>query len=100
MSALEILRIFFGGLFVLFLPGLAWSYAFFLGKTIDWIERVALSFGLSVAIVPLALFWLNWLFHVRITILSTLLIVCGLTIIPAIYILIRRKLMANFQANN
>ena len=62
------LRIIFGSAYVLFLPGLILSYVFF-GQTnkgkekkkgsIDWIERIALSFGLSIAIVPLVVFYLN-----------------------------------------
>ena len=86
MSILEGLRLFFGGLFVLFVPGLAWSYVFFARKKIDWIERVALSFGLSIALVPLSVFWLNWLFDMKITLLSIATIVSVLTIIPGAYI--------------
>lgn len=91
MSILEGLRIFFGSVFILFLPGLAWSYVFFAKRNIDWIERVALSFGLSIALVPLVLFWGNWVFHMKITLLSTSLVVFGLTAIPAIYVLSRRS---------
>ena len=40
--------------FVLFLPGYVVVAALFPGdKRIDWLERIALSFGLSLAIVPL-----------------------------------------------
>ena len=34
MSLVEISRIFFGSVFVLFIPGLAWSYVFFARKRI------------------------------------------------------------------
>ena len=91
MSVLEGLRIFFGSVFILFVPGFVWSYVFFAKKNIDWVERIALSFGLSIALVPLTVFWLNWLFHVKITPLNTSLIVCGLTAIPAAYILIGKS---------
>lgn len=91
MDILEGLRLLFGGLFVLFVPGFTWSYIFFASKNIDWIERVALSFGLSIALVPLTAFWLNWLFQVRISLLNTSLIIGGLTAIPVVYILIRRS---------
>lgn len=91
MYILEGLRIFFASVFILFVPGFAWSYVFFARKNIDWIERVALSFGLSIALVPLTVFWLNWLFQVKITLLNTSLIVCGLTAIPVAYVLIRRS---------
>jgi uncharacterized membrane protein len=90
MSALEVLRLFFGGLFVLFVPGFAWSYVFFNRKNIDWIERIALSFGLSIALVPICVFWLNWLFHMKITLLNTSLTVCGLIVIAGVYIIARK----------
>jgi len=99
MAILDGLRLFFGGLFVLFLPGLAWSYVFFARKNIDWIERVALSFGLSIALVPLCVFWLNWLFHMKITLLNTSLTVCGLIIIAGVYILARRSSRAKDAAS-
>jgi len=52
-------RIVFGSVYVLFLPGLVLTFAFFKGREIDIIERVALSFALSIAIVPLLVFYLN-----------------------------------------
>ena len=91
MSLVEISRIFFGSVFVLFIPGLAWSYVFFARKRIDWIERIALSFGLSIALVPLSVFWLNWLFHVPITLLSTCLVTLGLIAIPIGYLGVRKS---------
>ena len=91
MSLVEISRIFFGSVFVLFIPGLAWSYVFFARKRIDWIERIALSFGLSIALVPLSVFWLNWLFHVPITLLSTCFVILGLTAIPIGYLRVRKS---------
>lgn len=66
----EIITIILGSLFVLFLPGFAWSFVFFKKEEIDWIERVALSFGLSIAMVPLAVFWLNFFLGVRINLLN------------------------------
>src|SRR4030067_1781163 len=86
MTVLEGLRLFFGGLFFLFIPGLAWSYVFFGRRNIDWIETVALSSGLSIALVPLSVFWLNWLFDMKITLLNTSLTVCGLIIIAGGFI--------------
>ncbi|MDD1682795.1 MAG: DUF1616 domain-containing protein [Methanoregula sp.] len=55
------LRILFGIPMVLFIPGYALIAALFPGiKDIDGIERVALSFGLSIAIVPLTGLALNY----------------------------------------
>lgn len=52
-------RIVFGSLMVLFVPGFSLSYAFFSVKEIDVLERIALSFALSIATVPLLVFYLN-----------------------------------------
>ena len=82
ISYLESLRTVFGSIYVLFLPGFIISYIFF-PKTkefesedekekgaFDWIERIALSFALSIAIVPLAVFYLN-LVGVKISFLNS-----------------------------
>ncbi len=91
LSYLESLRIIFGSVYVLFLPGFVISYLFF-PKTkefeseseekgaIDWIERIALSFALSIAIVPLAVFYLN-LIGVKINLLNSFLTILGIIII-------------------
>jgi len=86
MIILDGLRIFFGSVFILFLPGLAWSFVFMARREIDWIERLALSFGLSICLVPLAVFWLNWVFDVRVNLLNTVLVVFGLIFIALILI--------------
>ncbi|MEZ5336044.1 MAG: DUF1616 domain-containing protein [Methanolobus sp.] len=55
------LRIVFGLLMVLFLPGYALIAALFPGKEdLDGIERLSLSFGLSIAVVPLIGLVLNY----------------------------------------
>lgn len=90
MMILDVLKAVFGGIFVLFLPGFIWSFVFFFKREIDWVERIGLSLGLSIAIVPLTVFWLNWLFHVRITLLNSSLAVLVLSALPAIYLLVKR----------
>jgi uncharacterized membrane protein len=90
MSVLDGIVLFLGGIFVLFVPGFAWSYVFFARKSIDWIERLALTCGLSIVLVPLSVFWLNRLFHMKITLLSTTLTVSGLTILAGTCIIARR----------
>lgn len=55
------IRIILGLPMVLFLPGYALIAALFPGKTdLDGIERIALSFGLSIAVVPLIGLGLNY----------------------------------------
>jgi uncharacterized membrane protein len=55
------IRVVLGIPMVLFLPGYALVAALFPGKEdLDWIERVALSFGLSIAAVPMIGLGLNY----------------------------------------
>jgi len=83
-------RVVFGSVYVLFLPGFIWSCVFFAlqggdsDKKIGVIERIALSFVLSIAIVPLAVFYLS-LIGVKISALTSffvvaLIIVVGLVV--------------------
>lgn len=59
------LRAILGLVFLLFLPGYVATAALFPEKDrIDIIERIALSFGLSIAIVPLAGLGLNYTFGI------------------------------------
>ncbi len=90
MSMLEGLRLFFGALFILFLPGFVWSFIFLNKKSIDWVARIAISFGLSIAIVPATVFWLHWLLHLRISTLNVGLIAGALTILPACCLFLKR----------
>jgi uncharacterized membrane protein len=59
LPILQSFRIVFGSVFVLFLPGFVWTYVFF--KKQERLERIALSFALSIAIVPLLVFYANLL---------------------------------------
>ena len=63
------IRIILGLLFVLFLPGYSLIAALFpKKKDLDTIERLALSFGLSIAITPLIGLLLNYTpFGIRLT---------------------------------
>jgi uncharacterized membrane protein len=99
MGILDGMRLFFGGLFVIFVPGFAFSYIFFARKNIDWIERIALSFGLSIALVPLCVFWLNWLFNIKVNLLNVALTVCGLIIIAIVYIFAKRSSKTRYAVN-
>ena len=93
LDRVPIIRAIMGFILVFFLPGFAWTLIFF--KQINHIERIALSFGLSIALVTLSILFLNIVFGVRITGLNSLLTIIIITTIPlAIYYTnkrIRRK---------
>lgn len=83
----------FAAVFVLFLPGFVWSLVFFKKKAIDSIERIALSFALSIALVPLVVFYTN-LLGIRINMLSVIVQVLLIILIAVAIILykeIRKK---------
>lgn len=84
---IEILRILIGSVFVLYLPGHFLSYIFLKKGSIDIIERIGISFALSISIVPLVVFYLN-LLGVKINVLSVFLEVSGIIVFSKIYIYI------------
>jgi len=92
LQSLSLLRAIVGFILVFLLPGFAWSLVFFPGVNI--LERVALSFGLSIAIVTLSIIVLNVLLGMRITVVNSMLTIVVIVIIPlAIYYL--KRLLGN-----
>jgi uncharacterized membrane protein len=81
-----------GAFYILFLPGFALSFLFFSRGAIDVIERVALSFALSVAVVPLLTFYLS-LVGLKIRFWSVFAEVAFVIIASAV----AAKLMGNFE---
>jgi len=57
---IKYVRYLLGSLFVLFLPGYSFIKAIFPTKDIDNIERIALSIGMSLALVPITGLLLNY----------------------------------------
>ena len=97
LNLISSLRIVYGSVYVLFLPGFLMSYLFFpvtseIEKkgSIDWIERIALSFALSIAIVPLLIFYLN-LAGMRITALNSVIVVLIIILLSLGFILRKNK---------
>ncbi|MBA7657087.1 hypothetical protein ES703_65018 [subsurface metagenome] len=88
LEKLPAIRAILGFILVFFLPGFAWTLVFF--KNINIIERIALSFGLSIALVTLSILVLNALIGVRITGLNSLLIIIVITIIPVAFYYLKR----------
>ena len=79
-------RVIIAFILVFLLPGFAWSLVFF--KKITILERAAFSFGLSIALVTLAVLGLNVLLHVRINGFNALITIIVMTVIPTgIYLL-------------
>ena len=77
-------RAIIGILLVFFLPGFAWTLVFF--KEFQFLERLVFSFALSIVLVILTIIFTNFVFHIRITGLNSLLTIIVITVIPlAIY---------------
>ncbi len=68
----------------LFLPGFAWSFVLLGDKQIWSLERIVISIGLSIAIVPLTVLLLNYLVGVAVTFLNVSLIIVSLIALAAV----------------
>lgn len=90
LAYLESFRIVFGSIFVLFIPGFIISFIFFKSKQIEITERIALSFALSIAIVPLAVFYLN-LIGIKINLLNSFLTIIGIIILSLLILQFKKK---------
>ena len=89
LERLPVIRAILGFVLVFFLPGFAWTLVLF--RQITLVERIALSFALSLAAVTLSLLVINLLFGIRINGLNTVIIIVVITIVPiAAYYLTRR----------
>jgi len=83
-----ILKAILGFILVFFLPGFAWTLVFF--TQINNIERIVLSFGLSIVLVTLSVFFMNVVAKMSITGSNSLIVLIIITIIPlTIYYLTR-----------
>ena len=87
-ESVPVLRAILGFILVFFLPGFAWTLVFF--SRINVIERIALSFGLSIAAVTLSIIVLNVLFGMRISGVNSLLTIIVITVIALLLYLIKR----------
>ncbi len=82
------MREFFGFILVFFIPGFAWTLVLF--KKVNVLERIALSFGLSIAAVTLSILVLNKLIGIRITGLNSVLIILVITVVPIVVYYLNR----------
>jgi len=88
LEQVPIIRALFGFILVFFLPGFAWTLVFF--RKINLIERIALSFGLSIAMVTLIIIAMNRLLGIRITGFNSLLTIVCVTIIPIAFYYLKK----------
>jgi uncharacterized membrane protein len=72
---LKTLQACFGIVYVIFLPGYFFVILIFDNKKIDTIEKLALSFALSIAIVSLSIIFTNMLLKIPITAFNNFLII-------------------------
>ena len=76
----------------LFIPGYAWTYALFpKRKQLRPLERGVLSFCLSSALVPTAIYLLNRFGSIRLSVFSTLCVAGGLTLAAGTSWAVRRQ---------
>jgi len=98
LDSLPAIRVILAFILVFFLPGFAWTLVFFSGRQINIIERLALSLGLSIAVVTLTILFLHKLIGLSITGSNALLAIIVVTIIPVV-IYYLKKLTAKKEDN-
>ena len=91
MGVFEILEIIVSVVLV-FLPGFVWSYVLFKEREIDFFERIVLSFGLSLLLVPLPVFILNYTLDVQINLVNFLIGSVLWIIIPLVCLYLEKLL--------
>ncbi len=79
ISFLQSLRAILGLIYVLFVPGYVMVRLFF--NEVDWIEKAALSMGLSISLVILSVMFSNLIFRIPITPITNFLVILAVIII-------------------
>jgi len=97
-EGLPAVRAILGFILVFFVPGFAWTLVLF--SRVNIIERIALSFGLSIAAVTLSISVLHVLFGMRITGANSLLIIIVITVIALVLYLLKRLLTRQSEVSN
>ncbi len=80
-----------GVIVALFLPGFAWSFVFLGKKKLGLPERIVLSFGISIVIVPLTVLLLSYIANVAITLTNVSLTIAALVSLAAVVVIVREK---------
>ena len=90
LDSVPIIRAVLGFALVFFLPGFAWTLVFF--RQVNVVERVAISIGLSIALVTLSILSLNRLLGMSITGVSSVVVIVVITVIPVVIYYLRKYL--------
>ena len=88
LERLPVIRAILGFILVFFLPGFAWTLVFF--RQIKVLERIPLSFALSIVVVTLSLLFVTRLSGIRITGLNSVLVIIVITIVPVVFYYLKR----------
>ncbi len=88
LEPFSVVRAIIAFILVFLLPGFAWTLVFF--RRINILERLALSFGLSIAMVTLSVIAASKLMGVRISGPNSVIIILVITIIPLLIYGFRR----------
>ena len=95
---LPVIRAIVGFFLVFFLPGFAWTFVFF--SRISVIERIALSLGLSIAMVTLSILVLHMLFGMKVTGVNSLLTILVIIVAAVGTYLVKRYIIRRSRASN
>jgi uncharacterized membrane protein len=84
-------RVVLGGLFILFVPGFAWTLILYPRDRISLIERMVYSIALSIALISIAFFFCNRFLGIGINMLNSFFIVAFLIILAPVYAQLRKR---------
>ena len=91
----EAVRAFFGFTYVLFIPGYVATWALFPGRgQVDGIERIALCFGLSLALSVLPVMALNYV-GLALTAANVFLVILLVILVSALSALLRMRFIGS-----
>ncbi|MFC2020314.1 DUF1616 domain-containing protein [Chloroflexota bacterium] len=93
LERLPVIRAILGVILVFFLPGFAWTLIFF--KEIKVLERITVSFALSIAVVTLSLIFATRLSGIGITGSNSVLVIIVVTILPILAYYLNRFMKRN-----
>jgi uncharacterized membrane protein len=96
MEFLALVRAVLGFVYVLFIPGFVASWAFFPGRDeIDWVERIALTMGLSIALSTIPVMALNYV-GVLVNEVNVFIIILAVTVFFGIIAVFRVRRVGGF----